>query len=48
MVLAFMNPPHEEPLSRETVINLFQQALFETPYPIPEHLAILKQALGVK
>lgn len=48
MVLAFMNPPNEAPLSREIVVNLFQQAIFETRYPIPERLAALKRALRVK
>lgn len=48
MVLAFINPPNEAPLPRETVISLFQQALFETHYPIPERLTTLKRALGVK
>lgn len=48
MVLAFLNPPNEAPLSRDIVVNLFQQALFETYHPIPERLAILKRTLGVK
>jgi len=48
MVLAFLNPPNEAPLSREIVISLFKQALFETSYPIPERLATLKRTLGVK
>lgn len=48
MVLAFMKPPNEAPLSRETVISLFQQALFETSYPVPERLANIKRVLGVQ
>jgi hypothetical protein len=41
MVLAFMNPPNEKPLTRETVANLLQQALPEVRYPTAERLAIL-------
>ena len=48
MVLAFMNPPNEKSLTRETVVNLLQQALPEVHYPIAERLAILKRTLGVK
>lgn len=48
MILAFLNPPNETPLSREIIVGLFQQVLFEIPHPIPERLLILKEALGVK
>lgn len=47
MVLAFLNPPYEKPLSRETVATLLQQALLEVRFPIVERLTILKRALGV-
>ena len=48
MVLAFVNPPYEKPLSRDTVAALLQQALLEVHYPIAERLAILKRTLGVE
>lgn len=48
MVLAFVNPPYEKPLARETVADLLQQALLEVHYPIAERLAILKRTLGVE
>lgn len=48
MVLAFMNPPNEKPLTRETIANLLHCALAEVRYPIAERLAILKRTLGVK
>lgn len=48
MVLAFMNPPQEPPLSRETVASLFRHVVSEVRYPIAERLAILKGILGVK
>ena len=48
MVLAFMNPPNEKPLTRETVANLLRQAIPEVSYPVAEHIAILKRTLGVK
>ncbi len=48
MIIAFLNPPNEAPLSHKTVENLLQQVLFEMPYPIPERLLMLKEALRVK
>ena len=48
MVLAFMNPPNEKLLTRETVVNLLRQALPEVRYPIADRLAILKRTLGVE
>ena len=48
MVLAFINPPHEKPLSRESVADLLQQVLLEINYPITERLAILKQIFSFK
>ena len=48
MVLAFMNPPNEKPLTPETVASLLQQAISEVRNPITERLAILKRTLGVK
>ncbi len=48
MVLAFMNPPNEMPLTREAVANLLRHVLPEVGYPIAERLAILKRTLGVK
>ena len=48
MVLTFMDPPNEKPLTRETVTNLLRQVLPEIRYPIAERLAILKRTLGIK
>jgi len=48
MVLAFMHPPYEKPLSREAVVELLQQALPEVRYPIAKRLTLLKGILGVQ
>jgi len=48
MIVAFMNPPNEKPLTRDTIANLLQQTLTEVRYPIAERLAILRRTLGVK
>ena len=48
MVLAFMRPPHEKPLPRETVRGLLQQVLLEGRHPVVERLALLKRMLGLE